>query len=65
MAKKKKRKSSKKGPLSQMGWPTIRFHPKTGKAVSPGTVMNPVTGAVYSDTSAGYKRAATDFNRFK
>ena len=60
----KTRKRKKKGPLSTMGWPIIKFHPKTGKPVT-GCAMNPVTGAVYKDTAAGYRQAASDFNRFK
>jgi hypothetical protein len=59
-----KRRKRKKSGFDGMGWPTIKFHPKTGKKVS-NCVMNPVTGAVYPKTAAGYKKAANDFNRFR
>ena len=64
--KKKTRRAAKKGgPLSKMGWPIVNFHPKTGKALPPRTAMNPITGKLYPDTIAGYKRAASDYNRFQ
>ena len=66
VGKKKTRRTSKKGgPLSKMGWPIVNFHPKTGRVLPPRTAMNPITGKLYPDTNAGYKRAATDFNQHR
>lgn len=58
--KKKRRKS----PFSGIGWPTIKFHPKTGAKVS-NCVMNPITGKVYPNTRLGYRKAVNDFNTYK
>lgn len=63
--KRSKRAAKKGGPLSKMGWPIVNFHPKTGKALPPRTAMNPMSGKLYPDTVAGYKRAAADFNQHR
>lgn len=57
--------SGRRSPFASLGWPLVKYDPKTGSALRGRVRMNPTSGHLYADTSAGYRRAVADFNAGK
>lgn len=57
--------SGRRSPFTSLGWPLVKYDPKTGSALRGRIRMNPKSGHLYPDTSQGYRRAVADFNSGK